>query len=417
MTTAPLRRATAWILAPLLAAAPLAGQGDKPPKWRVDPYTKHEPEAMQKAGIVSFGPFRFGNLADKSIQNTDIDKAIEFAQILWLETPHFRIGTNLPAWPVPTDPETRNKVRGELTELATKLPGVNPKTRSLDPWLRAHLTAFRMEKLYAETCALFGVEDKDFPKDAAEVVVQEGARYMGYGPYLGMRDKYLVLVFEKQGPFLQYMKQFLGRDSKHPQRHHFVESGSLLFTMPTESNEFPRKHDTATHCALAFNVSQNLLDGFRHYGYDLPVWLREGWSHWNGRRVDPKWNNFDQNEGSLADMKTTWRWEVYCRGLVGSSGKFAPFPEALKWRDFGNIGFDDHVAVWSRVDWLLSQGPEKWRKFLFAVKGRVDPKTWAPDHADLVGATRQALQDAYGISVLQFDEKWIEWVKATYPSQ
>jgi len=61
-------------------------------------------------------------------------------------------------------------------------------------------------------------------------------------------------------------------------------------------------------------------------------------------------------------------------------------------------------------------GPEKWQKFLFLIKGRVDAQ-WFPDQNDLVGAVRDALQEAYGISVLDFDRRWMEWVKATYPSQ
>lgn len=400
-----------------LAAAPVLAQGDKTPKWRIDPYTKNDPELIAKAGYVGYGPFVFGNLADRPVMNTEIDAALEYVQILWIETPHFRIGTNLPAWTVPVDLETRKKVRAELTEIAEKLPGVNPKAKVLDPWLRAHLTAHRMEKLYAETMQLYGVTDADFPANQEKVVITPGARYMGFGPYFGMKDKFLVLVFEKQGPFQQYMKRFLGRDSKQPQRWHFTTVGSLLFTMPTESNEFPRKHDTALHCSLAFNVSINLFDGFRFYAYDVPVWLREGLGHWFDRRVDPKWNNFDQTEGGIADVKNTSKWEVYCRNMVDSPDKFAPFAEASKWRDYGDIKFNDHVAVWSRFDFLMSMGPEKWQKYVFAIKGRVNPTDWSADQSDLVGAMRDALQDAYGFSVLHFDQKWIEWVKATYPVQ
>ena len=115
-------------------------------------------------------------------------------------------------------------------------------------------------------------------------------------------------------------------------------------------------------------------------------------------------------------MKLIDRWEPYCRNLVSSSGKFAPFPEAYTWRDFGNITFNDHTAIWSRIDWLMSQGPEKWQKFLFLIKGRVDAQRY-PHQNDLVGATRDALKEVYGTSVLDFDTKWAAWVKATYPSQ
>jgi hypothetical protein len=212
------------------------------------------------------------------------------------------------------------------------------------------------------------------------------------------------------------MKGFIGRDTKMPQRWHFKETSSLLFGTATESDLFPLKHDTALHCALAFNVSQNLLDGFRYYSYDLPVWIKEGFGHWNSRRISPEWSSFDQNEGSIADMKVIEKWNVYCRGLLAGSGKFVPFVEAAAWRDFGDIKFNDHVAVWSRMDWLLSMGPEKWQKFLFAVKGRVDAN-WFPDQNDLVGATREGLQQAYGVSFLDFDRKWGEWVKQHYPVQ
>lgn len=396
-------------------AAAQGGKVDKALKWRVDPYTKNDPELMQKLGYVSYGPFPFGNVADKTTDSSQIDASLEYIQILWVETKHFRIGLNLPAWPVPLDPETRGKIRRELEELQKLLPGVNAKTRTLDPWLRLHLTAMRLEKLHAETSALFGVKDEDFPPDPSNVVRRPETRYMGYGPHFGMKNKFLVLVIEKAGPFQQYMKAYIGRDSAMPQRWHFKESSSLFAGMATESTQFPLKHDTALHCSLAFNVSQNLLDGFRYYSYDLPVWIKEGFGHWNCRRVSGEWPNFDQNEGAIADMKLIERWEPYCRGLVANH-KFTPFVEAVGWRDFGNIKFDDHVAIWSRMDWLLSQGPEKWQKFLYGVKGRVDAN-WVPDSADLVGATRDALQAAYGVSLLDLDRRWMDWVKATYPAQ
>lgn len=400
----------------LVLASPALAQAGKADKAkRIDPYTKNDPEVMAKLGYVSFGPFRFGSIADKPTDSTQIDTSLEFIQIRWVETKHFRIGLNLPDWPVPMDPETRGKIRRELEELQKLLPSVNPKTRTLDSWLRLHLTAMRLEKLYSETSTLFGVKDEDFPASPDKVVASPGARYMGYGPYLGMRDKYLVFVTEKLGPYQRYMKAFIGRDTAYPQRWHFKESSSLLAGMALESDQFPLKHDTALHCSLAFNVGQNLLDGFRYYSYDLPVWIKEGFGHWNSRRISGDWPSFDQNEGSIADMKVIDRWEPYCRQLLAGN-KITPFVEAAAWRDFGNIKFEDHVAVWSRIDYLLSLGPEKWQKFLFGVKGRVDAN-WSPDQSDLVGATRESLQAAYGISMLDFDRRWAEWVKATYPAQ
>jgi hypothetical protein len=412
-----MRTASLALTALLLGAAPGIAQKDKDtPKWRIDPYTKNEPKALEAAGYVSYGPFLFGNVADKPTQSTDVDARLEYAPILWVETKHFRIGSNLPKFTVPQDMETRTKIRTELERLQKRIPSVNPKTRELDPWLRLHLTAQRAEELYAEVQELWGVTDADFPADPSKVVRMPGARYMGFGPYLGMKEKYQVLMFEKLDPYRAYLKDFLGKDSKFPQRWHFKETGCILFAFSTECDGGNLKHDTAIHCALAFNVGQNLLDGFRSYTYDLPVWIKEGWSHWLLRRIDGKWNQFDQQEGSAADMKKVSDWAPYVRNLVSTNGKFAPFSEAYTWRDFGAITFNDHTAIWSRMDFLIAQGKDKFQKFLFAVKGRVDDQ-WYPDQSDLVGATRDALRDAYGISVLDFDRKWGEWVKANYPSK
>jgi hypothetical protein len=385
-------------------------------KWQIDPYTKMDPKVMAKAGILNYGPFKFGNLAADPVTSTDIQKTLPFINIIWMETAHFRIGVQLPEWTLPQNASTRKKVRAELTELNKKLPSIKPKSRKLNSWMRAHLTAHRLEKLYSETQELFGVTDADFPNDPSEVIPGPDKTYMGYGKYMGMKDKFLVLVIEQGGPYRQYMEKYLGRPSFSAQRWHFTDSSSILFTCPIESNEFPLKHDTALHCALAFNVSQNLLDGFRYYAYDLPVWIREGFAHWNSRRIDGDWPSFDQNEGSVANIKQVDKWKPYAKAMISGKKKFAPFPEAAKWRDFGNLTFNDHVAIFSRIDYLMSMGPEKWRVFLFTVKGRVDA-AWAIDQTDLVGATRDGLKKAYNLSFLSFDDKWAEWVKKTYPSK
>ena len=404
-----------------LLAAITAGSGElsaqkRRDKWKIDPYTNNDPKLMAAAGYLNYGPFEFGALAADKVSSTDIAGTLEYVDIIWMETAHFRIGVELPQWSVPTEAATKKKLRAELTELKKVLPKVNPKTRRLDPWLRAHLTAYRMEKLYAETMALFGVVDASFPQDPDKVMIGPKDAYMGYGPYLGMRDKFLLLVVEKASTYQQYLKKYVGRDSKWPQRWHFTDVSSLLFACPTESDDFPIKHDTALHCALAFNVSQNLLDGFRYYAYDLPVWIKEGFGHWNSRRVDGRWASFDQNEGSVADMKRLSKWKAYAKNTLSKTKKYAPFPTVAGWRDFGSITFNDHVMIFSRIDFLMSQGPEKWQTFLRTVKGRVDDQ-WRPDQRDLVGATREGLKSAYGLSFLNFDERWKAWVKDTYPSK
>ncbi|MCB9879863.1 MAG: hypothetical protein H6835_19910, partial [Planctomycetes bacterium] len=156
MTKLLSRLLTGALCASALAAALSAQDKPKLQKWQIDPYTDNEPKRIAAAGYVTYGPMPFGNLHANKATTADIDKLLEFEKILWVETKHFRIGQSLPQWQVPTELKTKNKIREELTEMQKVLPGINPKTRRLDPWLRLHLTAYRMEKLYAETMELFG---------------------------------------------------------------------------------------------------------------------------------------------------------------------------------------------------------------------------------------------------------------------
>jgi hypothetical protein len=400
----------------LVAAAPAQG-GDKIPKWRIDPYTKNDKQLMDALGYVSYGPFEFGSIAGKPVTTADIDKFLSYDQILWVETRHFRIGTSLRDYTVPFEPETKAKIRGELTRLVEKLPSgrVNPKALRLDPWLRLHLIAMRMEDLYADVQSWLGVKDADFPQKRGEVIAGKGT-YMGYGPFMGQDNKYLIFLPEKGTTYLDYLKRYIGRTGRFGQRWNFKEVGSLFYGIGGDMEDGRLKHDTAMHSHLCFNIAHNLIDGFRFYSYDLPVWIKEGIGHWFQRQVSEKWNDFDQNEGNLADMKTLWRWQPETRQLL-TNGKGAPLSEVMKWRDYGEIKFDDHVLIWSRIDFMMSMGKERFSKFMFLVKGRVEPGTWLPDMKDLVGATRDALQEAYQLSPLSFDEKWKEWVIKTYAAQ
>jgi len=405
-----------WIGAVLIAlccAVPATGQ--KLPRWKIDPYTRNDPDQMAKLGYVSYGPFEFGQRGSKVATTTDIEELLVGAEFLWVETAHFRIGQLLPAWPVPTESATKKKIRGELERLAKSNPRFKPKTRVLKPWTRLHLTALRMEDLYAEFEDLLGVSDSDFPKSVKDVIAGRG-RFMGYGPYLGQQGKYLVFVTEHSSTFVTYQATFIGKTSKFGQRWHFTDKGNIYYGVATEMEGGRLKHDTALHGDLVFNVAQNLIDGFRQYAYDMPVWIREGIGHYFQRRVTPRWNSFSQNESNLADKKPLWRWRAETRKLL-ARGDFTPFAEMYTWRDYSQIKFDDHILLWSRWDFLMSLGKEKFAEFIFGVKGRVDPETWLSDQRDLVGATRTALRKAYGLTPLNFDDKWREWVLANYPSK
>lgn len=412
------------LAAPLLAvtllavtvAPPLAAQRQpKLPRWRIDPHTGNDPKSMEKAGYVSYGPFPFGERGPQVATSEDIDKHLNYENFLWIETAHFKLGASMPAWNVPMDPDTREKIRTELTELSAKLPKINPKTRTLTPWLRMHLLAHRCEKIYAEFQGMLGVTDADFPAKKEDVIVGAG-RFMGYGKYLGMQEKYLLLITEKGSTCEDYIKSFTGRDTNYGQRWHYIQSGALLYAIGLGMEGGRLKDDTALHAHLEHNLVHNFIDGYRSYSYDTPVWITEGLAHWFERRISLRFNSFCRDEGAAHNPPSNWNWKPEVRSAV-LAGKYKPFAEVMGWRQYSAINWPDNEFLWSRWDYLLATEPKKFADFMLQVKGRVDPKTWSVDQSDLVSACREALRTVYNLTPLSLDEKWAEWVKATYPSQ
>jgi hypothetical protein len=159
-----------------------------------------------------------------------------------------------------------------------------------------------------------------------------------------------------------------------------------------------------------------MIDGFRHYSYDLPVWIREGLGHWFERKNNPKWNTFDQDEAAPFDPPSKWDWEPYVRQLL-TGHKYSKFSEVIQWRHYGDINFVDHVMLWARMDFLMSFGEQKFRDFMFEIKGRYDEKTGRADYKDLVGVVRNALQNVYKLNPISFDEKFKEWANENYSTR
>ncbi len=163
------------------------------------------------------------------------------------------------------------------------------------------------------------------------------------------------------------------------------------------------------------SATHNFISGYLHYSFDLPVWIREGLAHWFERRISPRCNSFTRSEGAAPIDDHEWRWKLETRKLFKTQ-KYTPFSELYKWRDFGQLEFNDHVMIWSRWDYLMSLGKDKFAKFMKLAKGQVDPTT-ASISKDIVEGTRDALQKAYGLTPLTLDERWKQWVEDTYPTK
>ena len=366
-----------------------------------DPYTLGQKELLEAAGILSLGGFEFG----KSDTAT-VDRDLAVADIRWIETEHFELGFALGTYKVRA--KEKKTIQIELTELSQKLPEVSLKTKQLDSWLRAHLYAHRLEKMYVEFLDLVQLTESDFPDGSAPWDMT--GTYRGEGPHLGQKGKYEVLILPSEGLSVAFLDKHFGLQVRRTQRYNVPDRDTLTLTIHTQQGTL--KSDEALHGHLAFNLIQNLLNGFEHYSYDIPVWLLEGMAHWAERRVTENFNTFDGAEGSLPETSRKSDWAAATKKVV-TTGKAPRMATLVRKQGYGQLSLPDHYAVWSMIDFIHQTRPDGLARFIQALKGRTDENGFS-DNSDLLGHHRKIFREYLGMSYSEFDTAWAEWVLSSY---
>lgn len=383
-----------------------------------DPYTKGEAAAMKKAGYVAIGKMPWGDDHD----SLDIQKALPTVPLRFIETEHFRVCSALGAMPWPKKSVRRRSLEKELKDLKARIPNLKYRRgKPVDPWVRAHLFAARLERVYANLCQHLKVDADSFDREKILAAHQqnktEGKPQFAEGPHFGMRGKFLVLLLNKHGNLVRYARRARmpnpGVDL--PQTHFFFGQGSLLCGTYTELEEGLLKNDHALHCHTIFLASQCMAWGFMGFQFRPPAWLVQGLAMGEVHRVDPRQHSFRKlREGQLKEQ-IDGRWARHVRSLVK---KKAVRPLGELWQDFGteNFGVLDLMCIWSRVDYLIQAEPDKFRAFFQHLKRRIPvaPNT-VPTKAEICAQQLQALKSAFGTDPAGFDAGWSDFVLKNYP--
>jgi len=368
----------------------------KPTDPRACPYCRGEPELMRAAGIVSHGGFEFGKTT-----TADIDAFFPGVAIHWIESAHFELGFADAG--SRADYEDKKVFEAELARLAAVLPGVPTRTRLLDPWLRMHLYAQRCEELYARFLVLMQVEQSVFP-DGVKVWMRD-TPYWGEGPHVGQKGKFEVLVLPNKALFGDYVREHFGLTTTSSQRWNLVERDTLSSTIRTDEGRL--RNDVALHAHVTFNLAHNLLDGFKHYSYDTPPWLREGFAHVLEREVSPRYNSFDSSEGGSSAMGGRTDWVPEVRSMI-KKGEVPRLAELMNLKTFAEFELRHHYACWSMVDYMIRVHPTGFACLNAKLHGRKDANGF-PDSSNLRDVHRDALRECMGMTYAGFDEAWAAW--------
>jgi hypothetical protein len=376
----------------------------------VDPYTKANPDTFERAGYVSTGPFQFA----EGIQTKDVEQSLGGVHVLWVETAHFKLGSLLQSYRRGSDDLEEKKLADELHRLSKKLPRVRADVRLIDPWLRLHLYAQRLEDEYADFEKLAGVTDADFSGKSA----LGKAATIGSGPYLGCPMKFSVLLTERPNQIDRFASALLKSPSTK-WYYSLLPGGSWFFgTSAQIVSDLGTPLDSAVHGFVAVGVAKCLVTGFRGtlLVHERPTWFQHGLALDFGRKAEPRWCAFIPRD-SVGPEDKTWLWEERVNGLV--TNKFVPtWDEMLGWEDSNKLEPRLQLTAWSRVEWLLETDPAGVQRYLRAISLAPPPGPNGETLPENVPARRLAdIDAAFGKSPAELDEAWKKWVRRKYPKK
>jgi hypothetical protein len=400
-----------WLAAPAARA-----QTDKPPQpgttkqdedvvkaGLVDPYTDADPKLMAAAGVVAYAPFPWADFKS----TTDVDRVLGEKRVLWLETAHFKLASNLKSVALPENKDARRAIHEELKRLHKVLPKVPEKPKRLDPWLRLHLYALRAEDCYRDFQELMGLTDADFPGDGKEP---------RQGRFLGLPDKFLLLLFQKKSDLARYVDRFCGLQADKSQRGYHLKTYQMYAAIGVEG--FEGFDDAALYSHVVYSLWHNFLDGYQGYYYGLPPWFSEGLAHWYSRKIETDFINVRPKEEEALDQEKQHLWPQKVRARAQYEATTVKAEVMLAWQQPSDLGYNDHVQSWSRVDYLMQFGPEKIAHFFKTLKNQPLPRDGSQiTVAQLLPLQQKLLMELWELDAPTFDAQWKSWVTATYPKK
>ncbi|MDP6539384.1 MAG: hypothetical protein QF903_11055 [Planctomycetota bacterium] len=396
-STSAVLLAAAWVVlgAPVsVAFQEEGGEAEEEQFEEVDPYTKGDRELERSLGYerVGFFPWAAGQTT------ADVREMMGGIEILWIETEHFRIGSSLKTYKLQGDKQEKTLIKKDLARLKQRLGKLKAPRNELDPWLRAHLYAQRLEDLYADFTERFGLSPADFPKGA---------------PYFGYTEKFLVLICERKSSFGRYTRTYHGTDQSWSLRTGFTD-GAMFNGLSAEAlSETSFKLDSALYCQLVSDIVLNFNDAYRVNYFQSPVWWKYGLAHWYSRRIDPRWTSSAGVPAGRNWREKDTEWKPRVKNLVKNEF-FTSTEKLFAIPDYASLHNRDHMVAWSRVDYLLEREGADLKGFLDAINLPKPAGDETAAAAKMIERQRAALQTSFGLSPAELDEAWAKHVKRKY---
>ena len=273
------------------------------------------------------------------------------------------------------EPETLRKAESEHFVLVWEMEGMKVDRKRLNEHQMMHLTLDRLEQVFDDYLAAFQAGAHEFTK------------------------KSVVLVWYLDSDQVQSSLRFCSTSAKNGVK--------LLGATPRYSvcaNKQFFRDDEELHRNLAHSVGHLLLShqrpsqwiGDKKYG-----WADEGVAHWFEDRYFGICTNYCYQEANTNVDFKSGKYKLAVRKMVATDD--CP-PVALVFsRTTQDLTLPEHAVSFSYVDYLITLDGKKFNQMMKRLRQKVP--------------TRDALKECFEMNPLQFEEKWREWVLATYPTR
>ncbi len=261
------------------------------------------------------------------------------------------------------------------------IPSISIKKVVYDQHKAMHIYMRRAEDLRTQIMELHGISESEV-----------------YG-----RIKHYLVMFERQVDAKTLAPHVTGLD---------LSGGAKVFKIGTESSatvswDDPRfcRTDEDRNQFFDHMVAHHVYHDIKTYAwwlYDKHGWVFEGVAaYWEYRLFgSPRVSCVQEHSGG--PIETTHTFEAAVRNAVGA-GNTISLANIID-RNCSSLSVPERQFGWSYIDYLFWYDPKAFKIFLTRLLENKIP-------------TRDALKEAYGISLPQLQDRWETWVKAEYSIQ
>lgn len=259
--------------------------------------------------------------------------------------------------------------------LVVEVDGMKVDKTNLGAHELLHLYLGRLERLFAEYCAVLGAAAPEFRKRSRVMIWSDAADHAEASRRFctNAGERGVKLMGEDPTYSVPAIKRFFVSDE---QLHRNVI------------------HHT-THLLLS-HQNPSLWIGQIKGG-----WADEGLAHWFEDRFFGKCDNYCYQEVYVVTNLRSDGWKPLVHKLVALDG--APPLAELFEQNSESLTEDQHLVSFSLVDHLLQTDPQRTNELFRRLRSKL--------------STRDALQAVFGRSVLELEKGWKAWVLATYPAR